>query len=275
VLENARTNHKDHIFPKREFGSKKDLNSVLNITWMSEETNTKIKRYEKPSEYIPRFISEKYGNNEKEFLKVLKTHLINSNTYHYMLQNNFEGFIAEREKQVLLRIKELIGLEGEVIENEGLISPERLFSNKVIIWNTIKSCEDYIYWIDKYFSKEGLELLVQSLDKAKVKTVKILTSVDKADESLRRLFKDFRNEMKNNQTFCELRVIVDSKLKSSIHDRWIVSKNNSFNIPSPDVVARGQYSEVKKTDNTPPFDDWWNKSSVSSPAASGNPHPCI
>ncbi|MFL6328460.1 MAG: hypothetical protein ACJ71I_13405, partial [Nitrososphaeraceae archaeon] len=122
--------------------------------------------------------------------------------------------------------------------------------------NTIKSCEYYIYWIDKYFSKEGLELLVQSLDKAKVKTVKILTSVDKADESLRRLFKDFRNEMKNNQTFCELRVIVDSKLKSSIHDRWIVSKNNSFNIPSPDVVARGQYSEVKKTDNTPPFDDW-------------------
>src|SRR5919197_6164823 len=52
--------------------------------------------------------------------------------------------------------------------------------------------------------------------------------------------------------------MVDSKLKSSIHDRWIISKNASFNIPSPDVVTRGQYSEVKKTGNITPFDDWWN-----------------
>jgi hypothetical protein len=57
-----------------------------------------------------------------------------------------------------------------------------------------------------------------------------------------------------------MRVIVDPKLKSSIHDRWVISKNKSFNIPSPDVVARGQYSEVKKTENIPPFDDWWNRS---------------
>ena len=99
ALENARSNDKDHLFPKREFSSKNDLNSVLNITWMSEETNRKIKRYEKPSEYIPRFISEKYGNDEKQFLKVLQTHLINSNAYQYMQQNNFEGFTAEREKQ--------------------------------------------------------------------------------------------------------------------------------------------------------------------------------
>ena len=102
ALENARSNDKDHLFPKREFSSKNDLNSVLNITWMSEETNRKIKRYEKPSEYIPRFISEKYGNDEKQFLKVLQTHLINSNAYQYMQQNNFEGFTAEREKQVTL-----------------------------------------------------------------------------------------------------------------------------------------------------------------------------
>jgi hypothetical protein len=54
--------------------------------------------------------------------------------------------------------------------------------------------------------------------------------------------------------------MVDSKLKSSIHDRWIISKNNSFNIPSPDVVGRGQYSEVKKTENITLFDDWWNNS---------------
>ena len=25
-------------------------------------------------------------------------------------------------------------------------------------------------------------------------------------------------------------------------------------------MARGQYSEIKSTNNQPPFEDWWNKS---------------
>jgi hypothetical protein len=26
----------------------------------------------------------------------------------------------------------------------------------------------------------------------------------------------------------------------------------------PDVIARGQYSEIKSTENIPPFEDWWH-----------------
>ena len=129
-----------------------------------------------------------------------------------------------------------------------------------MISKTIESCNDYIFWVDKFFHVEGLRLLIQSLESSKVKNIKILTSIDKADDSLRRSFKDFRDEMKNNQVTSELRVIADPNLKASIHDRWLISKNNCFNIPSPDVVARGQYSEIKSTQNRPPFDDWWNKS---------------
>lgn len=66
--------------------------------------------------------------------------------------------------------------------------------------------------------------------------------------------------MENKGVNCELRVIIDSKLKSSIHDRWILSKNKNFNIPSPDIISRGQYSEIKETKNKPPFDDWWSNS---------------
>ncbi len=119
----------------------------------------------------------------------------------------------------------------------------------------IESCDDFIYWIDKYFSNEGLRLLIQSADKGRIKNIKILISIDKADDNLRRSFKDFRNEMLNNHNIVsELRVMVDPKLKSSIHDRWILSKEACFNIPSPDIVARGQYSEIKNTTNRPPFD---------------------
>ncbi len=259
TLENARNNDKDHLFPKAEFHSMRNVNSILNISWMSEETNRKIKRYKKPSAYAKEFIKEKYGGNEKEFLKVLESHFINKNAYDCMLRDDFQGFISEREKIILGKIKNAIGLEGPV-QNHTLITPEQPFSNRVAFWNTIKSCEDYIYWVDKYFSKEGLELLSQSLDTNKTKTVKIIISVEKADEKLRGLFKDFREEMKNKGVICELRVITDSKLKSSIHDRWILSKNSCFNIPSPDTVARGQYSEIKATENRPPFDDWWARS---------------
>ena len=140
----------------------------------------------------------------------------------------------------------------------ALISPERPFTNKRIFWDTIRSCEGYIYWIDKYFSRVGLELLSESLDLKKVKKIKILTSIDKVDEKLKDLFKDFKKELKNKRILCELRVIVDNKIKSDIHDRWIISKNVCFNVPSTDTLARGQYSEIKKTNNKPPFDEWWS-----------------
>ena len=42
--------------------------------------------------------------------------------------------------------------------------------------------------------------------------------------------------------------------------RWIILKNLCYNIPSTDTVMRGQYSEVKRTANFPPFNDWWEKS---------------
>ncbi|QLH08562.1 GmrSD restriction endonuclease domain-containing protein [Candidatus Nitrosotenuis sp. DW1] len=259
TLENARNNDRDHLFPKAEFHSMRNVNSILNMSWMSDETNRKIKRYKKPSAYVKEFIKEKYGGNEKEFLKVLESHFINKNAYDSMTHDDFQGFISEREKIILDKIKNAMGIVGPT-HDHTLITPEQPFSNRVAFWNAIKSCDGYIYWIDKYFSKEGLELLSQSLDTNRTKTVKILISIEKADEKFRSVFKDFRDELKNKNVICELRVITDSKLKSSIHDRWILSKNNCYNIPSADTVARGQYSEIKATENKPPFEDWWTKS---------------
>lgn len=180
------------------------------------------------------------------------------------MKDDFESFIKERQKLISAKIRELVGIEGVEAEgnNEdtGLISPEKPFSNKLKIWNIIKSCHDHLYWLDKYFSAEGLELLHRSLDKSEIKTVKILISIVKTDSRFRDEFKDFREEMKNNRIECELRVIADHKLSSSIHDRWIISNNRCFNIPSSDVIARGQYSEIKNTENRPPFEEWWHNS---------------
>jgi len=74
------------------------------------------------------------------------------------------------------------------------------------------------------------------------------------------LYKDLKKELKNSGVRCKLKVISDNKLKANIHDRWLISENLCFNMPSTDTIARGQYSEVKRTANFPPFNEWWEKS---------------
>jgi hypothetical protein len=62
--------------------------------------------------------------------------------------------------------------------------------------------------------------------------------------------------MKTRGITTELRVL-DPKTEKELHDRWVLSKHKNFNIPSPDIVARGQYSEIKETPNKPPFAELW------------------
>jgi len=90
--------------------------------------------------------------------------------------------------------------------------------------------------------------------------LKILMSSEKADEKFISLYKDLKKELKGDGVKCELRVITDKKLKADIHDRWVISENLCYNMPSTDTVVRGQYSEVKRTANFPPFNNWWRKS---------------
>ena len=141
-----------------------------------------------------------------------------------------------------------------------LLSPGKPYSNKKAVRDVIGSCEKYVYWVDKYFSKAGLDWLSESLNTGKVKNIKILMSSEKLDDKFVSLYKDLREELKNDGVKCELRVIIDSKLKADIHDRWIISENLCYNMSSTDTVARGQYSEVKRTPNFPPFNEWWDKS---------------
>jgi hypothetical protein len=79
---------------------------------------------------------------------------------------------------------------------------------------------------------------------------------------LRDLFVDFRKEMKDNYNInCEFRVM-QPELRSQTHDRCILSDGGvNFNIPSPDIIARGQSSNIRSTRKVPEFDSMWANSS--------------
>jgi len=109
----------------------------------------------------------------------------------------------------------------------------------------------------------GLEIIIQGLQsiaQSNLKEIKILTSTDKADLSLRKSFKDFRKELENKGIRTELRVIPPGKTRSEIHDRWVMTQGKNYNLPSVETLQRGQYSEISETRNKLPFEKWWEES---------------
>ena len=181
--------------------------------------------------------------------------LVSANRIILTELNQLEDKVQSHDKKIRT-IFEVIHKQSET----KLLSPKTPFSNKKTVRDIIATCQEYIYWVDKYFSRVGLDLLSESLNVKKVKDVRILMASKEVNEKFLSLYSDFQKEFKNYGIKCKLRVITDKKLKSDIHDRWIISKNLCYNMPSTDTVARGQFSEVKRTKNFPPFNAWWRKS---------------
>jgi len=183
--------------------------------------------------------------------------LVSANRLILNKLNQLENRVQSHDKKIRT-IFEIIHKQSDT--NTKLLLPKTPFSNKKVVRDIINSCKEYIYWVDKYFSRTGLDWLSESLNTDKVKNIRILMLSEKVSERFLSLYCDFKKEFKDYGVKCELRVITDKKLKADIHDRWIISKSLCYNIPSTDTIARGQYSEVKKTKNFPPFNSWWKKS---------------
>lgn len=255
-LENARGNDEDHIFPWSHFKGTEFVNSVLNMTWMSDSTNRIIKRGMKPSEYLKHFLK---NGDQKEFARLLESHFINGAALDCMQQDQFEGFIEERQKEIRSKIGELIGFK-DPFRGDTEITSGHVFRNEMVFWNTLKQCDGYIHWVDKYFSAVGLRFLYYSMNKDTVKDVKILLGSEKASENLRHYFGTFKDELKGEGIDCQMRVILDRDVKKEIHDRYVISRSITFNVPSVDTAEIGQFSEIKTSTIALPFDRWWSRS---------------
>jgi hypothetical protein len=259
----------DHHIVPRSWGKKNGLNNkidtILNRVLISEKTNRIIISDKLPNIYLKEMLKK---SGEEKFCELLESHLISRKAADILMRDNFskkdyEEFIEERKKTIIEEIKKMLGLDIKYKIRKDIISPEKPYSNKIQMIDTIKDCNNFIYWVDKYFSGAGLEMInlaFQSEDKPKVGKIKILTSLEKVNIDLRKIFKRFKKEFKDKNVEVEMRVIIKNKVGSEIHDRWILSENKCFNVPSPDVIARGQYSEIKETKNIVPFKEWWEES---------------
>lgn len=94
-----------HIFPKQVKGldsnKSKTFNefkdSIVNRTLLLDETNNRIKS-KRPSIYLTEMLN-KYGS-ENEVKLILQDHLINTNAFNYLKEDDFDNFVIEREKAI-------------------------------------------------------------------------------------------------------------------------------------------------------------------------------
>lgn len=156
----------------------------------------------------------------------MESHLISRDALDAMESNDFEKFIVAREKTILSKIYDKIGLDYKEREYTQ-IAPSTPFDNKMAIIKAIEKCQDHIYWIDKYFSKEGLALLREYLDYENVSNIKILTSNKVVNDGFKSLSKDLIRQLKENGIELEVR-IMDKNVYGAIHDRYIVTKKSCF-----------------------------------------------
>jgi len=259
--------HNDHhIVPKswceKNGINQDDTNSVLNRTILSDETNKNVIKDRLPNVYISEMIAK---SNDADITRILESHMVSKHAKEILLRNpftvsDFQEFLAERERLMRSKMSDVIGITDNI---EGMIQPETEFTNQYRLKNAIASCIGEFVWIDKYISTKSLELIAQVVNDATAlnfKSIRLLMSIEKVTEAFRKEFLRFKHEMDAKGISSSIHILVDSKIKSAIHDRWIMGDNVVYNVPSADVVARGQYSEIKKTVERPPISEWWDKS---------------
>ncbi|MDH5718728.1 MAG: DUF262 domain-containing protein [Spirochaetia bacterium] len=245
-----------HIFPvsylkQNDIEMFDFVNSIVNIAFLPSNLNKEIKN-DAPSTYIP-----KLGN--ANINETLVSHLIDTQTESGLIEDDFEKFLDYRAGQIITQLLSLSGFTTESSQKDYLITPSTPFSNKITMLKTLRKCSEYIYWFDPYFAKNGFELLAEEIDSSNIQYIKILSGTKQTNIKLKDLFKKFRKEMENQGIKVEFNVITDNSI-SNIHDRWILSSNINFNIPSINTIDRGQFSEIKETQNRPPFELWWDNS---------------
>jgi type I restriction enzyme R subunit len=143
------------------------------------------------------------------------------------------------------------------------IRPGSPAENRLSFRQIIQSCKGFLYWMDLFIGKEGLEFLIDSFDHQNIKEIKIFTSLynneNQINAELRDRFEEFQKEMKQKGISLEMRLVsTRNEYDRVAHDRFIIGENIKYNVPSFTTIKKGRFSEIKRTTNDIPFKDYWN-----------------
>lgn len=186
---------------------------------------------------------------------LLKHHNFNLDFQEDVELNNFfeilkSGGIISYNKNTR-DVKVLWQQNEEQLSSHQFISPEAPYSNIKRLKDVIKSLNGTVYWIDKHFDKKAFDILLDSLDAAKIIHFIIISGDANKTQSAVSDFVRFKNELHNKGINIEWKIITDPNVLSSFHDRWLCDSNVAWNIPPVNSILKGQESEMLKTSNKP------------------------
>jgi superfamily I DNA and/or RNA helicase len=179
-------------------------------------------------------------------------------------------YVKERLGQAYSSLNEIPLLNGKKVEIVGtILDPSNPEHNRITLTRFIASCQEYVYWIDPYFSSEIIDLFDELYEKEpypNLKTIKLLTaerqikhfngkppairteSIDNLAEYLKEFGVNF-----------EMRVLPGEDLP---HDRYLYHDGGAINMP-PFAGAFGVHrhlSEYVHTSTTVKlFEEHWKK----------------
>jgi hypothetical protein len=85
--------------------------SILNRTLLLDETNKHKISNKRPSTYLYELVDEGVVDDEPELKEIMSDHFISPAALECMLEDDFDGFIREREKTLTEHIATLVGAE--------------------------------------------------------------------------------------------------------------------------------------------------------------------
>ena len=181
---------------------------------------------------------------------------------HWLDILNYAGIISYDRKGGAFRV--LLEPTDPQIPDSILISPERPYTNVLLVKKVMRECKGFLYWFDKHFQKVGLEWLLEIADPEQVREIKIL-SLDMGNKNLgkeaKRDYRRLKKELENKGIALAWSVI-DSKEVKNIHDRWIIGGNGYLrNVPDANSISSGHRSELIKSENyeevLTAFNNYW------------------
>lgn len=101
----------DHVFPKSVYGKKHLVDSILNRTLISKESNG-AKSNKHPSKFMEVCLTH-HGGDEPRLLQTLRSHFISEEGYLGLLADDYDTFVSAR-KGMLQPAVQMLLTQGEV-----------------------------------------------------------------------------------------------------------------------------------------------------------------
>ena len=261
-FEADREQHMDHIFPKSKL-EKSIKNSVLNMTWLTGITNIK-KSNKMPNEYYTKIKKDKFDNNDEKFLKALSSHLIGKESVKYLLEEEFEEFLESRKTDILKEIANEIGLvyRNNEVNVPTQINKDTPFSNMAALMWKYEECNKEFMLVSLFCASGDLKRIMLSGPQLKVKKIRLLTSVEVFNKTLKEDFMKFNEEMEEKGNIKSEMRVMSEEVKGEQHARYLADPEKCWKSLDYTIAKSGKSDSIDicKTVSLEDLEKWWDDS---------------